>query len=406
MIFSRFTILSGSAFGRSQLFGYNEACPEDSLAGSENCVAAKERELTDCIFYCKLDTTCISECNRDHVTQLEKCPCYDQCYTGCPCEYESEYCDTENDVHLLIFSPHPFNQQRKFSWYFNENDEPSREVVQPVALNPTWTSRFFMCSFVNSGKRIMVGGYSENPETGAKLDRSQVQVRETDMVQLEDLEFDFYNGRCATYQNKNGEDRTLLCASGSKKGETDKKCYEYDGESYYQVGDTKVSHYQGDIVAYRDGAVIIAGGNLGTNYDGLSEVYSPGTASWSDLNKSETVAWLTEFASVNVNGNIFVFGGQFNVPTRPNMDVIRLNLAGEWSKVEGAKLPRWRFSFRARAVGNKIFLIGGPDVQTIECWRWNDDESMTVFESQFTTSWYNTYPETFIIGPSDYNPST
>lgn len=70
-------------------------------------------------------------------------------------------------------------------------------------------------------------------------------------------------------------------------------------------------------------------------------------------------------------------GGQFNVPTRPNMDVIRLNLAGEWSKVEGAKLPRWRFSFRARAVGNKIFLIGGPDVQTIECWRWNDDESMT-----------------------------
>ena len=93
----------------------------------------------------------------------------------------------ENDVHLLIFSPHPFNQQRKFSWYFNENDEPSQEVVQPVALNPTWTSRFFMCSFVNSGKRIMVGGYSENPETGAKLDRSQVQVRETDMVQLEDL---------------------------------------------------------------------------------------------------------------------------------------------------------------------------------------------------------------------------
>ena len=72
----------------------NKACPEDSLAGSENCVAAKERELTDCIFYCKLDTTCISECNRDHITKLEKCPCYDQCYNGCPCEYESEYCDT------------------------------------------------------------------------------------------------------------------------------------------------------------------------------------------------------------------------------------------------------------------------------------------------------------------------
>ena len=131
-------------------------------------------------------------------------------------------------------------------------------------------------------------------------------------------EFDFYNGRCATYQNENGEDRTLLCASGSKKGETDQKCYEYDGESYYPVGDTRVSHYQGDIVAYRDGAVIIAGGNLGTNYDGLSEVYSPGTSSWSDLNTSETVAWLTEFASVHVNGNVFVFGESLFHPRIPN----------------------------------------------------------------------------------------
>ena len=33
----------------------------------------------------------------------------------------------------------------------------------------------------------MVGGYTENPETGAKLDRSQVQIRDTDIIQLEDL---------------------------------------------------------------------------------------------------------------------------------------------------------------------------------------------------------------------------
>ena len=71
-----------------------EACPEDSLVGSESCIAAKERELTDCIFYCHLDTTCISECNRDHINQIEKCPCYDDCYNGCPCEYESDYCDS------------------------------------------------------------------------------------------------------------------------------------------------------------------------------------------------------------------------------------------------------------------------------------------------------------------------
>lgn len=44
-----------------------------------------------------------------------------------------------------------------------------------------------MCSFVNSGKQIMFEGYNENPETGAKLDRTQVQVRDSDIIQLDDL---------------------------------------------------------------------------------------------------------------------------------------------------------------------------------------------------------------------------
>ena len=70
------------------------------------------------------------------------------------------------------------------------------------------------------------------------------------------------------------------------------------------------------MVAYRDGAVIIAGGSLSSNHDGLSEVYSPATSSWSDLNTSETVAWLTEFAAANVNGNVFLFGEPL-YPHRP-----------------------------------------------------------------------------------------
>ena len=105
---------------------------------------------------------------------------------------------------MLIFSPHPFNQQRKFSWYFNENDEPSHEAVQSVTLSPTWLTRFFMCSFVNSGKQIMVGGYNENPETGAKLDRTQVQVRDSDIIQLDDLGKSFFhlqNGTCTILED-------------------------------------------------------------------------------------------------------------------------------------------------------------------------------------------------------------
>ena len=46
----------------------------------------------NCIVACGGDAGCISECTRDFTYCLDRCPCYQNCYSGCPCSYETEYC--------------------------------------------------------------------------------------------------------------------------------------------------------------------------------------------------------------------------------------------------------------------------------------------------------------------------
>ena len=68
---------------------------------------------------------------------------------------------------------------------------------------------------------------------------------------------------------------------------------------------------------------------------------------------------------------------------------------------DGMRMRLWRKSALLRSEPSAWTLAGERHVfPTYE------NTYFSVFESQFTTSWYNTYPETFIIGPSEYNPST
>ena len=66
-----------------------------------------------CIVACGGDAGCISECTRDFTYCLDRCPCYQNCYNGCPCSYETEYCrdpcHAENEDHYKpgIHIPEP-----------------------------------------------------------------------------------------------------------------------------------------------------------------------------------------------------------------------------------------------------------------------------------------------------------
>ena len=65
--------------------------------------------------------------------------------------------------HLLIFSPHPFHNPIKFSWYFDSVGESIVDTTRKLDFEPTIESdRFFMCSFQAQNQFYLVGGQLDN----------------------------------------------------------------------------------------------------------------------------------------------------------------------------------------------------------------------------------------------------
>ena len=56
----------------------------------------------------------------------------------------------------------------KISWYFDDNDEFIESKNLRVFFNPNYSARFFMCSFVNSGRRWMIGGDNSRVDSEGK----------------------------------------------------------------------------------------------------------------------------------------------------------------------------------------------------------------------------------------------
>lgn len=69
----------------------NENCTDTELEA--RCVADCEEAFTECIIDCgENDPVCVSECSRQSVQCMTLCPCHDNCFDGCPCSFQSQYC--------------------------------------------------------------------------------------------------------------------------------------------------------------------------------------------------------------------------------------------------------------------------------------------------------------------------
>ena len=65
---------------------------QSRILAAEWCNSDCQNSQLQCIVDCANDTACVSTCNRDFLTCQSDCPCYDNCYDGCPCESETQYC--------------------------------------------------------------------------------------------------------------------------------------------------------------------------------------------------------------------------------------------------------------------------------------------------------------------------
>ena len=143
-----------------------------------------------------------------------------------------------------------------------------------------------------------------------QLDKTQVEILQDGVEKKEDLPFFFRNGLCKTFNN-DGQDITLLCASGSPEGRVlassskvteilveKTNCWTFDGDTYKQVGDFQVDHYNGALDVWGDSVIA-----YGKDLEGATEIYSPTQESWSTIIEESPVQGIT---GVNLRCNVYL----------------------------------------------------------------------------------------------------
>ena len=71
----------------------NPKCP--TTDPSTRCYTEMEAEYFECFGGCHFDKVCEKICETEAHQKVNQCPCYGDCYDGCPCSYASPYCEQD-----------------------------------------------------------------------------------------------------------------------------------------------------------------------------------------------------------------------------------------------------------------------------------------------------------------------
>ena len=79
----------------------NQEC-ESSVQGTA-CRHDCDHRFQECIYHCNHDIECAGKCIDQDEYCINDCPCYQECWEGCPCDYYTiwcpdETCHTNNEI--------------------------------------------------------------------------------------------------------------------------------------------------------------------------------------------------------------------------------------------------------------------------------------------------------------------
>jgi len=179
-------------------------------------------------------------------------------------------------------------------------------------------------------------------------------------------------------------DESVLLCSPYLKG---RQCWLHNQleNTYSQLSDSYHDHYRGELVNYNDTVLLIAGAQT-RDVDLLEN-----TSSWRMIN--EVPAKMKSFGAVNLNGFIYIFGGE-NVTTKVCM----------YNHIEWITLPQKlnRGRYRHSSIVQNDFIIhsGGNGNFFMEIWELkNFDENgiptFNIYDSITNLQGWHSYPYVF-----------
>ena len=104
-------------------WAYNPLCPTEDA--KQDCDNACMDVNVVCTIACGGNYDCISNCTRAYYTCIENCPCNKNCFLGCPCPEENEFCIPEVELEC----------EEEFEFEFNQcHDDMQQDMFDCVAL--------------------------------------------------------------------------------------------------------------------------------------------------------------------------------------------------------------------------------------------------------------------------------
>ena len=205
----------------------------------------------------------------------------------------------------------------------------------------------------------MIGGTAGSEYRQYKVDPSSAAV-----VSMENLPFPLVYGACHEYNN----DYALACAGEDNK----EHCWEFNGgtEKWTQVGDTGVSHFNGDLAKFMKTAIIVAGREDNV---GITEIFDPRQKKWIKKNENKEFVGLYGFDVVGFRDTAYLFGGVKYHADYDFTSVWQLKSdASEWTQYkEGFRIHHYCFLYRSELVREVLLVLDrseiflGPDFSPV-----------------------------------------
>jgi len=288
---------------------------------------------------------------------------------------ETEYNPTEPDPipDIKLFIKSPIDRITK-EWSWTKSDQS--ETMVPGLAPQEFTNPQYMCSYKIKNRMFIVGSKTDHP---VNFRRQRWEITKGGFEKLHDLEIDFDEGRCLGF----GDESVLLC-SPYLKG---RQCWLHNQleNTYSRLSDSYHDHYRGELVNYNDTVLLIAGAQT-RDVDLLENA-----SSWRMIN--EVPAKMKSFGAVNLNGFIYIFGGE-NVTTKVCM----------YNHIEWISLPQKlnRGRYRHSSIVQNDFIIhsGGNGNFFMEIWELkgldeNGIPEFTIYDSITTLTGWHSYPYVF-----------
>merc|ERR1719285_1308384 len=374
----------------------------------------------ECLLGCEYDNFCISECSRDEIKCQDHCPCYTNCSSGCPCDYDSSWCPETTTTTTTAEPPSTtmptststtttttttttpwdyFGQILIVNPSYNSNDEENksqmiytfsfdeyqgitdkREYIDLEIAELFQEDRDFSCAYTLKGNMYMIGG------RGAQSSKLY-QLTSSAITELPILPFQFEGPLCQSYNDKD----VYACASVSDE----RRCWQIRGTGgYHYISHLMLdSHSFGSLIQYNE-ELLVMGGN--DNIRGSTERFIFEGETWESLSTDDHLKNLHSFTTVQLDEILYLFGGAIGADSDLySRRILTMNDDYMWNKFY-LQMRRPRVGHSSIKIDEiTVAHIFGAKSNTIEIWRF--EEFIRTEESRLNEDDWAFYPGLFLL---------